>query len=92
MEKWIKKEAIAIEVDGVYVAGKVGSQTKIKIHHLVIKGIHFEENEGNSMEKKKTFNFSSTTRLFLSVLWSFIAEFLLVKYCQTISSIQSKNY
>ena len=53
MEKWIKKEAIAIEVDGVYVAGKVGSQTKIKIHHLVIKGIHFEENEGNSMEKKK---------------------------------------
>ena len=54
MEKWIKKEAIAIEVDGVYVAGKVGSQTKIKIHHLVIKGIHFEENEGNSMEKKKT--------------------------------------
>ena len=49
-----------------YVAGKVGSQTKIKIHHLVIKGVHFEENEGNSMEKR--FNFSSTTHWFLNVL------------------------
>ena len=57
-----------------YVAGKVGSQTKIKIHHLVIKGMHFEENEGNSMEK--IFNFSSTTRWFLSVFWSFIARVL----------------
>ena len=57
-----------------YVAGKVGSQTKIKIHHLVIKGVHFEENEGNSMEKR--FNFSSTTHWFLNVLWSFIARVL----------------